>query len=259
MKITVIGGGNMGEAIIAGIHKQYAVTVCEKDASKARSLRQNYNIEVADLETAVKNCEIVLLAVKPQDFDAVLSQIKEFISKKLVISIAAGVTTLYIEKKLGGKVKVIRTMPNLPAQVGEAVTAISKGKEATERDLELASCIFNAIGKTVVVEEKFIDAVTALSGSGPAYVFLFVECLEKAANELGLNEPLSKELVRETLRGSLALLEKSGEEAGVLRQKVTSKGGTTQAAMDVFLKHKIEEVFKEALLAAKKRAGELSK
>ena len=150
-------------------------------------------------------------------------------------------------------------MPNLPAQVGKAMTAICQGEDATEADVSIAAEIFDSIGKSIVIEEKFMDAITAVSGSGPAYVFLFVECLEKAAQALGLNEKLSKELVRQTLRGSLNLLEKSGEEARVLRQKVTSKGGTTEAALEVLLKNNIEKIFTEALLAAKKRAGELSK
>ena len=150
-------------------------------------------------------------------------------------------------------------MPNLPAQVGEAVTGICRGKFATPSDIKAAQQIFHCIGKTVVVDERFMDAITAVSGSGPGYIFYFAECLEKAARSLGLSPTLARDLVTQTLKGSARLLEESNEGADVLRARVTSKGGTTQAALAVFEKSKTGKIVARALAAAKKRAKELSK
>ena len=269
----------MGGAIIARIHKQYNLIVAEKDEERSQDLRKKFGVKINNVREAAHKSDIIILAVKPQDFDTVLQQIKDMSLRgvkrqsnpnktrllhhsvvrndKFFISIAAGITTRYIEKKLG-KVKVVRAMPNLPAQIGEGITALCAGKWASRNDLDYAIKIFNNIGRTVVVEEKHINAVTAVSGSGPAYVFLFIECLENAARAVGLNEEVSKELVLQTVKGSLSLIEKSGDDPKILRERVTSKGGTTQAAVNVLLKKKIEKIFVEALKAAQKRAGELS-
>jgi len=302
--IGIIGGGNMGMAIIEGIRRQYKVLVCEKDSVRSQELKKRFKITTQDLDAVIKKSKIVILAVKPQDFDSILSHrnfkneipipplagpdrqedsdvtppkaarreivpstarpiweemAKAMTSNQLVISIAAGITTQYIEKRLGNNIRVIRTMPNLPAQVGKAVTALCKGSWAQESDIQSAQEIFKRIGKTVVVEESLMDAVTAVSGSGPAYVFYFLECFQQAALSLGLNEETSQELVIETLKGSLALLEKSKEEAGILRKKVTSKGGTTEAALAVLEQNKFAEIFARALAAARDRARELAK
>lgn len=258
--VGFIGGGNMGAAIINGIRSAYHVCVCERDERRCRYLKQRFGVTIRDLQTVADCCDAVILAVKPQDFEDILRELRGIITKdKLIISIAAGITCRYIEKRLGPGIRVVRTMPNLPAQVGQGMTAVCAGRAATRADLQKVRRIFNRIGKAVVVEEKWMDAVTAVSGSGPAYVFLFVECLQKAAVSLGLKKDLSEQLVAQTLKGGLALLEKSKEDAGVLRTRVTSKGGTTQAAMDVFFKNKFEEIFERALQAAQERAGELSK
>jgi len=250
----------MGTAIFTRVRRKFSVKVCEAKAERRDFLKRTYKMKCEDLAMAVKASSVIILAVKPQDFDTVLSEIRPFInSKKLVISIAAGITSQYIENRLVSHVRVIRTMPNMPAQIGEGITAVCQGRFASRTDVQLACQIFNNVGKTVVVKEDLIDAITAVSGSGPAYVFLFAECLMKAAQSLGLNEDVSKKLVYETLIGSVHLLTKFQDDAATLRAKVTSKGGTTQAAMDVFTARQLTEIFKEALLAAKKRAGELSK
>ena len=183
----------------------------------------------------------------------------EITSVDLVISIAAGITISYLEKKLGKKARVIRTMPNLPAQIGEGITAIARGSLAKAGDVKTAVNIFSCVGETAVVNEDLIDAVTAVSGSGPAYVFHFVENLMKASQALGLNKELSAKLVTQTLLGSAHLLAQSKEDAGRLREKVASKGGTTQAALNVLKKQRVGTAFKKALAAAQKRAKELSK
>jgi len=275
--IGIIGGGNMGGAIIAGISKEYKVLVCEQDERRCRWLKQKYKVSAGDIEAVIEKSNVIILAVKPQNFDYVLEKISAYLSSlsgsdtrsarsesreripPLIISIAAGITCRYIEKRLGDKVHVVRTMPNLPVQIGKGITGICPGRCVVNGDLVLASQLFRCIGKTVIVEERLMDAITAVSGSGPAYVFLFIECLNEAAQSLGLDKNLSKELVLQMMKGSLELIEQQREDAGILRAKVTSKGGTTQAAMEVFHKNKIEGIIKTALRAAKKRAKELSK
>ena len=178
---------------------------------------------------------------------------------KIYISIAAGLTTRFFEKHLGEKISVVRAMPNMPALIGEGVTGVCAGRFTNSSDLKLAQEILGALGKTIIVKESMMDAVTAVSGSGPAYVFLFVEQWIAAAKKLGFKAVEAKHLVYQTLLGSAHLLEKSEFDAATLRAKVTSKGGTTQAAMDVFAKGKLSQLMKNALVAAKNRAGELAK
>lgn len=257
--ILIIGGGNMGTALLERVRKHFKVLVCEQNPQRAGYLRRKYKIVLADLATAVKKSHIVILAVKPQDIDEVLENLRPFADKKLMISIAAGITISYLEKKLGGGVRVIRTMPNMPAQIGEGITAIAAGKFTKSTDVKLTQKIFNLVGKTIIVEENVLDCVTAVSGSGPAYVFLFVECFIKAAQTLGLDAAQSKVLVYQTLLGSAHLLKQSKDSAAELRAKVTSKGGTTQAAIDVLTAYNIEKAFIDAFAAAKRRAGELAK
>jgi pyrroline-5-carboxylate reductase len=261
-KIGIIGGGNMGEALVKGLveKKQFAsreILVCETDAKRAQSLKEKYGVSIKDLNTLIIQSSTVVFAVKPQDMDIVLSEIVE-IDEKLFISIVAGLTTKYFEKHLG-KVRVVRAMPNMPALIGEAMTAICRGHYATAGDMQEAGQILAAVGGVMEFQEEYLDAITAVAGSGPAYVFLFVEQWVAAAKSLGLNEDHAKRLVLETLLGSAHLLLKSGLSPSELRVKVTSKGGTTQAAMDVFSKGKFDQLMKEALAAAKKRAKELAK
>ncbi len=260
IKVGVIGGGNMGAAIIGGIYKQCRVIICEQDKKRAQSLKRRYKVVTADLQTTVQKSRVIILAVKPQNFDGVLESIKEHVTKDhIIVSIAAGITTSFIQKRLGPKVRIIRTMPNLPAQVKEGITGICRGKTASSNDVRLAQRIFGAVGKTVVVEEKWMDAITALSGSGPAYVFLFMEYLQSGARSLGLSQKLSDELVLQTIKGSLQLFKSQKESARILRKRVTSKGGTTQAALDVFSRRNTNKIFKDALGAAKSRAKKLSR
>ncbi|MDE1920958.1 MAG: pyrroline-5-carboxylate reductase [Candidatus Omnitrophica bacterium] len=259
--IGIIGGGNMGEALIKGLHRNNRIFVAEADRRRASYLRKKYRLTVADINTTVEEAGILILAVKPQDMPAVLESVRACRWGKPIISIAAGLTTRFFEKHFPGlKIPVIRCMPNMPALIGEGITAVCAGKYATPADLKSAQSVLSSVGETVVVKESMIDAVTAVSGSGPAYVFLFVEQWMTAAKKLGFKETESRQLVYQTLIGSAHLLERSEFDAATLRAKVTSKGGTTQAAMEVFLKgDSFEKLMKNALLAAKKRAGELAK
>jgi pyrroline-5-carboxylate reductase len=260
MHIALIGAGNMGEAILAGGHCKHRFLVVEPRKSRQVFLRRKYRCSFGPLDLAAKNADVIILAVKPQDFADVLAELKRVSLKgKLVISIAAGVTTRYIEKALRQPVRVVRAMPNLPALINEGVTAVAPGSHATSKDLAIAKQVFSAVGVTLIVKEKMMNAVTAVSGSGPAYVFLFVECLMRSARKLGFAESEARELVYKTLLGSAHLLAKSKDSVGTLRSKVTSKGGTTQAATDVFMKRDIAGIFAAALKAASDRARELSK
>ena len=259
-QVGIIGGGNMGAAILTGIGRKYSVAVCEQDAKRAGFLKRRFGVKIADLAAVASGSRVIILAVKPQNLEEVLAALRGRVRQdQLIVSIAAGITCRYIEQRLEKKICVVRTMPNLPAQVGEAMTGICPGKFAASADVKMAQQIFNCIGKTVVVEERFMDAVTAVSGSGPGYIFYFAECLEKAARSLGLNPLLARALVAQTFKGSARLLEQSGEGADVLRARVTSKGGTTQAALVVFEKNKTGKTVQQALAAAKKRAKQLSK
>ena len=260
MRVGLIGGGNMGAAIVSGIYREHRVAVCEVDPVRCRQLKRKYHVALVDLEELCRDSRIIILAIKPQNFDQLLTQLKPHIRKThVVVSIAAGLTTSYIEKRLPVKTRVVRTMPNLPAQVKLGVTGICAGRSATTRDSALVARIFRSVGTTCVLEEKFMDAVTAVSGSGPAYVFLFIECWLKASRRLGISKEMSHQMVVDTLKGALALYEESAEDAAALRKRVTSKGGTTAAALEKFAQHKIELTFWEALNAARLRAKELSR
>lgn len=260
LKVGIIGGGNMGAAILHGLKGKYRLAVCEENKAKLALLRKKYNVLPLALKPLVYMSDIIILAVKPQDADGVLTEVAQVLDhKKIFVSIAAGLTTSYLERILGKGARVIRTMPNMPAQIGEGMTAICKGKYATTADVKQTQKIFDCVGETVVVQENLLDAITAVSGSGPAYVFLFAEMLMKASMSLGLSCPLSAKLLEKTLLGSIHQLTQLKEDSAVLRAKVTSKGGTTEAAMKVFFKRKTEKIFIEALKAAKKRAGQLAK
>ncbi len=248
----------MGEALIKGLHRSHTVSVCETDSARAQYLKKNYHVTITNLKDAIDRADIVIFAVKPQDMENVLQQVGSC-SGKLFISIAAGLTTKFFEDHLGGKAKVIRVMPNMPALISQGSAGICVGTYAKPADLRIAQGVLVSTGGTIVVKETMMDAVTAVSGSGPAYVFLFVEQWVAAAKALGLKEKDAEKLVYETLVGSVELLKKNQFNAKDLREKVTSKGGTTQAAMDVFLNGKFNQLMKDALAAAKNRSKELAK
>ncbi len=265
-KIGIIGCGNMGEALLNGLskvlEKSTQLMTSELDAARREAVQAKYKIIVEiDNNRVVKFSDIIILAVKPEDFDGILkNEVCCGISKdKVLVSIAAGITTGRIESIVGKEIPVVRVMPNMAATVGEAISCISRGSSASGEDMKLVTEIFSMIGDVIEVKEELLDAVTAVSGSGPAYFFYLEETLIDAAMALGLDEKTAKAIVVKTALGSSKLLEILKEDPHFLRKKITSKGGTTEAAMKIFESKKFKEIVKGAVKAACKRSKELSK
>ena len=265
-KIGIIGCGNMGEAILNRLSnildKSVSIMASEFDAKRRDYIQSKYKVIVEiDNNEVVKFADVIILAVKPKDLEVIVkSEVCCGASKdKLLISIAAGITTKYIENIVGKDVPVIRIMPNMAATIGESISSISAGSAVKPEDMELAKEIFLTIGDVVEVDEKLVDAVTAISGSGPAYFFYMMEALIEAGCAAGLEEDVAKKLVLKTALGSAKLLEMLKEDPAILRSKVTSKGGTTEAAIKVFESKKFKNIIKDAVKAARARSKELQK
>ena len=264
MKIVFIGAGNMAEAIVAGIVKQQVVAasdVCVTDINEERlaHLTEAYGVG-GSLKNApaVAEADVIVLSVKPQIFPVVWPEIESALKPDaLVVSIMAGVPSVKIAN--GKSIRVVRVMPNTPSLVGEGAAGIAAGEFATEADLELAQKLLGAVGVAKIVEESEIDAVTALSGSGPAYVFYLLESMLEAADQMGLEPGVSRELALSTVIGAAKLMKESGEGAAELRAKVTSKGGTTHAAMSTMEELGIKGSIIEAMKAAQAKSIELAK
>lgn len=254
----------MAEAIVAGIVKQQVVEagdVCVTDISPDRlsHFEETYGIGTSsDNPSAVAEADVVVLSVKPQIFPSVWPEIDAALKPDaLVVSIMAGIPSVKIAA--GKPIRVVRVMPNTPSLVGEGAAGIAAGELATESDLELAVKLLGAVGVAKVVNEEEIDAVTALSGSGPAYVFYLLESMLEAADQMGLEKEVSRELALSTVIGAATLMKESGEEAAELRAKVTSKGGTTHAAISTMQERGMKDSIIAAMLAAQARSVELAK
>jgi pyrroline-5-carboxylate reductase len=263
--IAFLGAGNMAEALIRGIVKSklfYKQRVVATDVRVDRCIeisRQYGIITIENSRQAAKNADIIVLAVKPQQLEPLLKDISPVVRKKsLVISIAAGVTIKSIEKHLLG-VPVIRTMPNTPAMVGAGVIAMAAGSKAVSAHLRLAQDIFSSVATTIVLKESDLNAVTAISGSGPAYIFRIAEILETAGKKIGLKSDVAALLARGTVFGAGKMLHDLQVPASELRRNVTSPGGTTEAALKCMDNAGLEDILTKAVFCAHKRAGELSK
>lgn len=254
----------MGEALLSGLLNHRLVSknqigVGEEAASKRKSLARRYGVFVtADNRRLADRSGVVILAVKPQQMEKVLKGIFPLWKRPLVISIAAGVRLSFLRRHLGD-LPMIRVMPNLAAAVGEAISAMSQGRFATRSHRFMAEAIFQSVGETVWVEESKLDAVTALSGSGPAYVASFMRALEEGARQVGLPRDLSLRLIQKTFQGSLTYLLKKGLDPNSFIQKVASKGGTTEAALRVFRSRRLSQTVALALRRAAARSRQLSK
>lgn len=253
----------MAEAIVAGIVKQSVVAageVCVTDIDEARlnHFTEQYGVGCAtDNAAAVAQADVVVLSVKPQIFPAVWPEIESALKPDaLVVSIMAGIPSAKIAN--GKPIRVVRVMPNTPSLVGEGAAGIAAGELASTADLQIAEQLMSAVGVAKIVTEEEIDAVTALSGSGPAYVFYLLENMLEAAEQMGLEKSVSRELALATVIGAAKLMQESGEEADALRAKVTSKGGTTHAAITTMIDRGVGESIVAALLAAQTRSKELA-
>ena len=264
-KIAIIGGGNMGVALARGIlQTNWAnaerIMIAEPLKEKHESLKgigNGIKVSHSNVE-ATSWADVVLLSIKPQIMAHVLDEIKPVMKdSKLVVSVAAGVTTAYIEKRLGGKVPVVRAMPNIAAVVREAATAICVGKYATEADMAIARHIFESVGIVVDVEEDLMDAVTGLSGTGPMYVFQILEGLSDAGVKVGLSRDIANTLSVQTLIGSSKLIKETKEHPAKLKDLVTSPGGTAISALHSLEKNGLKALLIDAVEVAAKRSAEL--
>lgn len=272
--IGFIGAGNMGQALIKGILKKGLVKpeniiVGEPDEKKLQIISELGIAIAGDNQGIVAKSDIIILAVKPKDVEGVLKEISPSLQglssldsgklSKLLISIAAGITTAYIEEHLRKNIPVVRVMPNTPALIGKGITAISPGRFAGEEEERITEEIFRGVGETVKAREELMDTVTALSGSGPAYVFMIMESLVEAGVKEGLSPGLAQKLVSQTVLGATGMAAETGERLSTLRERVTSPGGTTEAALKIFKKRGLKNLLAEGVRAAVKRAKELSK
>ncbi|HHK60912.1 MAG TPA: pyrroline-5-carboxylate reductase [Desulfobacterales bacterium] len=263
--LTFIGGGQMAEALIqgilaAGLLPADRILVVDPAPERRQLLAERFGVRVfTEAAGAPAASPVCILAVKPQVMGPVLTGLARSLSSdRLVISIAAGVSIRFIEEGLAPlSPRVIRVMPNTPALVGAGAAALAGSASAGEADLDLALSLFQAVGEAVIVSEKDLDAVTGLSGSGPAYVFSFVEALVDAGVAAGLARPTAERLAVQTVLGSARLLQERGEHPAVLRAMVTSPGGTTIAGLHVLARAGFQGVVMDAVLAATRRSQEL--
>ncbi|MBT8226927.1 MAG: pyrroline-5-carboxylate reductase [Dactylosporangium sp.] len=258
--IAIIGAGKMGEALLSGLLRAGwdAGSLLAVDASqqRARELTERYGIRFVSSEEAVDAAEVVVLAVKPQDAHRLLTHVGARVSQgTLVVSICAGLPTTFFATHLPEGTPIVRVMPNTPALVAEGMTAISPGEHATAADLDLVEELFQQLGRVVRVPETQQDAVTALSGSGPAYFFYLVEAMTEAGVMLGLPRQVAHDLTVQTAVGSAAMLRDTGESPATLREAVTSPGGTTIAALRELDRHAVRAAVFSAVEAARDRAS----
>lgn len=261
--IAVIGAGKMGEALISGLLKAGAspddVLITERYEARAQQLTQRYGVKAVSNAEAARLADTLVVAVKPQDMDALLAELSTSVNPdRLIVTIAAGVPTSTIERRLVEGVPVVRVMPNTPALVGEAMSAVAAGSHAKEEHLQRAEDIFRPVGKVIRLPESQLDAVTAISGSGPAYVFYLVEAMTDAGILLGLPRAIAHDLIVQTVVGAGAMLRDSGEHPVTLREAVTSPAGTTIAAIRELENHGVRAAFLAALEAARDRSRELA-
>jgi pyrroline-5-carboxylate reductase len=280
-RIAIIGGGSIGEALLSGLlragRQAKDIAVAEKHPETAKRLAETYSVLLTSVADAAENATYIVIAVKPTDVESALIDIAEGAARaennsaeQVFVSVAAGVSTAYYEAKLPAGAPVVRVMPNAPAKASAAISALAPGRFATEEQVQEVAAIFSAVGEVVRVPESQIDAVTAVSGSGPAYFFLMVEALIDAAVAEGLHRTVATELVVQTMVGSAAMLldlkkDEAGPTAGAavdtsaaqLRAMVTSPGGTTAAALRELERGGLRSAVAAAVSAAKTRSEQL--
>jgi pyrroline-5-carboxylate reductase len=261
--LAILGAGVMGETVLSGLLRAGwhvdQIVATDRRLERQLELTTRYGIKMLENTEAVAEAETVILVVKPQDMNDLLNEISQSIKPgALVVSLAAGVDTAFIESRLPEGVAVVRVMPNTPAQVDEGMAAISPGSHSNQDHLDRVTQILSATGRVITVPERYQDAVTAISGTGPAYLFFVVEAMIEAGVHLGLPRDTATELVVQTMLGSAKLLRETGEHPTVLRERVTSPGGTTAAAVRELEDHKVRAAFLRAMEAARDRSRDLA-
>jgi pyrroline-5-carboxylate reductase len=261
--IAILGAGKMGEALVSGLLRAGVVSPDEIVAAARRTdrgeqLRDAYGIDVLSASQAAAKAQTLVIAVKPQDMDALLAEISPVVTPdQLVISVAAGITTAFIGRRLSGDIPVVRVMSNTPVLVDEAMSVISPGPHATEQHLRRAEELLRPVGKVLRIPESQQDAATALSGSGPAYVYFLVEAMVDAGILLGMPRQTALEMVKQAVYGAATMLRDSGEHPVLLREAVTSPGGTTINAIRELERHGVRAAVLAAIEAARDRGREL--
>ena len=263
MKITFLGGGNMANAMIGGLRKQgysaAGIQVVEPQAEKREQMATAFGVRCcAEVDAASLNCEVLVLAVKPQQMREAVAPLAGKLTNQLVLSIAAGLRLTDISRWLGGYTQLVRSMPNMPALIGEGISGVYADPTVGREGHEMAEKILHAVGSSLWIEdESQMDAVTAISGSGPGYVFYFIESLQLAARALGFSDAEARILAIETFAGAAKLAEASPDPAAVLRERVTSKGGTTEAALNAFNNDGLAAAILRGVRAAAARGKEM--
>ena len=260
--IAILGAGKMGEAVISGLlragRNPSDVVVVVRRSARADELRDTYGVAAQSAADAVKTAETLVIAVKPQDMSVLLDEIAPHVpADRLVISVAAGIPTALIERRLGAEIPVVRVMSNTPVHVDEAMSVISAGRYAGEDHLRRAEELLRPVGKVLRIPESQQDAATALSGSGPAYVYFLVEAMVDAGILLGIPRATDLEMVNQAVYGAARMLRDSGEHPVILREAVTSPGGTTISAIRELERHGVRAAFLEAIESARDRGAEL--
>ena len=259
--IAILGAGKMGEALISGLlragYSPSDVIVVVRRSTRAAQLRETYGVEPVSAADAVKRADTLVITVKPQDMSVLLDEIAPHVpADRLVISVAAGIPTALIERRLG-EVPVVRVMSNTPVHVDEAMSVISAGRHAGEEHLRRAEELLQPVGKVLRIPESQQDAATALSGSGPAYVYFLVEAMVDAGILLGIPRATALEMVNQAVYGAARMLRDTGEHPVILREAVTSPGGTTISAIRELERHGVRAAFLAAIESARDRGAEL--
>jgi pyrroline-5-carboxylate reductase len=260
--IGILGAGKMGEALISGLlragRSPSGVLAVVRRAERAAQLRETYGIEVVSAAEAAKSADTLLITVKPQDMSVLLDEVAPHVpADRLIISVAAGIPTSMIERRLGHDIPVIRVMSNTPVLVDEAMSVISAGRHAGEQHLRRAEELLRPVGKVLRIPESQQDAATALSGSGPAYLYFLVEAMVDAGILLGIPRATAMEMVTQAVYGAATMLRDTGEHPVILREAVTSPGGTTISAIRELERHSVRAAFLAAIEAARDRGAEL--
>jgi len=264
-RILFVGGGNMGAALIGGLiangEPASALSAVEIDPAQRERLAATYGIEVvAEIADVAHAVDTIVLAVKPQQMRAAAGALQPALRSQLVLSIAAGIRTVDLSRWLGGYRRIVRVMPNTPALVRAGISGLFACAEVSAAERDRAEAVLRAVGETLWVErEELIDAVTAVSGSGPAYVFFFIEALRQGALELGFDRSQAQQLALATFAGAIRLAQTSDEDVAILRERVTSKGGTTERALAIMHAEGVATAIAKAVHGAMQRAEELGR